>query len=556
MDSPLVSRLFRQLFRHPACLPRRNFASLASSLQAARSSQASRPASRPRSHAPKHDHGQIRGYAAAPRSGRISRSNESDWQQRTDMYPEDMSAEYAEYPMVTAQELRQRRERPRRVKMLMRDFIEDSLYNPHYGYFSKQVVIFSPGQEPFPFREMRDEPAFHDVLGQRYTDFEDRLDAEAVAQGGEPSDTRQLWYTPTELFRPYYGEAVARYLVANYMLTSFPYHDLIIYEMGAGRGTLMLNILDYLRANEPAVYERTRYKIIEISSNLAALQKRQLYIGSGGSGSSQQKSSSATAAAAAAGGSSEAASAAAARGHAGRVEIINQSIFDWTAREPSPCFFLAFEVFDNFAHDCLRYNITTEQPLQGVVLLAANGDMYEFYEPQLDPEVARFLRVRNAATEGRFPLPYSSSRLLRSLKHNFMPFAPNLSPPEYVPTRLLAFFDVLEKYFPAHRLVTSDFHSLPDTIAGLNAPIVQTRFQRRPVPVSTPLVHQGYFDIMFPTDFRVVEAIYRAITGKLSSVQSHEQFMRHWAQIENTTTRSGENPLLSWYANASVLSTV
>ncbi|CAK7208302.1 hypothetical protein SBRCBS47491_000046 [Sporothrix bragantina] len=548
MDSPLVSRLFRQLFRHPACQPRRNFVCLASSLQQARSSRPSRQ----QLHSLKHAHAstQIRCYAAPRGGGRLTRSNESDWQQRTDMYPEDMSAEYAEYSMVTALELRQRRERPRRVKMLMRDFIEDSLYNPHYGYFSKQVVIFSPGNEPFPFNEMRDEPAFHEVLGRRYSEFEDQLDAEAVAQGGEPSETRQLWYTPTELFRPYYGEAIARSLVANYMLTSFPYHDLIIYEMGAGRGTLMLNILDYLRANEPAVYERTQYKIIEISSNLAALQKRQLYVG--GKGQQQPKSGEV----AAADGSSEVASAAAARGHAGRVEIINQSIFDWTATEPSPCFFLAFEVFDNFAHDCLRYDLVTEQPLQGVVLLAANGDMYEFYEPQLDPEVARFLRVRDAATEGRYPLPYSSSRLLRSLKQNLMPFAPNLSAPEYVPTRLMAFFDVLAKHFPAHKLLTSDFHSLPDTIAGLNAPIVQTRFQRRPVPVTTPLVHQGYFDIMFPTDFRVVEAMYRALTGKLSRVVSHEEFMRHWAHINDTRTRSGENPLLSWYANASVLSTV
>ena len=510
----------------------------------------------------------------------MTRSNESDWQQRTDMFPEDMSAEYAEYPMVTAQELRQRRERPRRVKMLMRDFIEgkmhpprlvsvaqwpanisftDSLYNPHYGYFSKQVVIFSPGNEPFAFNEMRDEPAFHEALGQRYSEFEDQLDAEAVAQGGEPSDTRQLWYTPTELFRPYYGEAIARSLVDNYMLNSFPYHDLIIYEMGAGRGTLMLNILDYLRANEPAVYERTRYKIIEISSNLAALQKRQLTVGNQGRGHHHhhhQQPPPKSGEAAAADGSSEVASAAAARGHAGRVEIINQSIFDWTATEPSPCFFLAFEVFDNFAHDCLRYDLATEQPLQGVVLLAANGDMYEFYEPQLDPEAARFLRVRDAATQGRYPLPYPSSRLLRTLKHSLLPFAPNLSAPEYVPTRLMAFFDVLARHFPAHRLLTSDFHSLPDTIAGLNAPIVQTRFQRRPVPVSTPLVHQGYFDIMFPTDFRVVEAMYRAITGKPARVVSHEQFMRHWADIDATRTRSGENPLLSWYANASVLSTV
>jgi hypothetical protein len=35
-----------------------------------------------------------------------------------------MSEEYQKYPMVTADQLRGRRERPRRVKMLTRDFIE------------------------------------------------------------------------------------------------------------------------------------------------------------------------------------------------------------------------------------------------------------------------------------------------------------------------------------------------------------------------------------------------------------------------------------------------
>ncbi|EFX00783.1 cog1565 domain containing protein [Grosmannia clavigera kw1407] len=521
MDSPVVSRLFRQLFRHLDCRPRRNFAFLASSLQLARRHQL--------------HHQQHRPYASAPRR---DRSNESDWQQRTDLFPADMSVEYAEYPMVTAQDLRLRRERPRRVKMLMRDFIEDSLYNPHYGYFSKQVVIFTPG-EPFRFTEMRDEPEFSAILSQRYSDFEDGLDAAAVAQGGEPSETRQLWYTPTELFRPHYGEAVARYLVANYMLTSFPYDDLIIYEMGAGRGTMMLNILDYLRVHEPAVYARTRYRIIEISSSLASLQRRELH------------GSPAT---------SPAATAAADRGHGDRVEIINQSVFDWTTPEPSPCFFLAFEVFDNFAHDCVRYDLASQQPLQAVVLVAADGDLYEFYQPQLDPVAARFLRVRNAATAGHYPLPFSRNPLVRALRRGLFStgpaHTPSLSRPEYLPTRLLDFFAVLARFFPAHRLLTSDFHALPDAITGLNAPVVQTRFQRRPVPVSTPLVHQGYFDIMFPTDFTVVEALYRAVTGKHSRVATHEHFMRNWASLDQTRTRSGESPLLSWYKNASMLATI
>lgn len=332
----------------------------------------------------------------------------------------------------------------------------DSLYNPNYGYFSKQVVIFSPG-EPFDFPSLRDELEFHSLLSKRYVEFEDRLDA------ASPSDTRQLWYTPTELFRPYYGEAIARYLVDNYKLTSYPYHDLIIYEMGAGRGTLMMNILDYIQAMDKAVYNRTKYKIVEISSQLADLQGSQVLRSSG---------------------------------HADKVEIVNKSIFDWDQPVPSPCFFLAFEVFDNFAHDVVRYDLATEEPLQGTVLINEDGDFYDFYEPVLDPVAARLLRVRHAATGGRYRVPYPTTRLGRWVQTN-RPFAPNLSQPEYLPTRLMQFFDVLERYFPAHRLVTSDFHYLPNAIKGLNAPIVQTRYQRQPVPVTTPMVSNILWKLIF-----------------------------------------------------------
>ena len=48
----------------------------------------------------------------------------SSWQQRTDIFPPDKLREYERYPMVTSDILRSRRERPKRVKMLARDFIE------------------------------------------------------------------------------------------------------------------------------------------------------------------------------------------------------------------------------------------------------------------------------------------------------------------------------------------------------------------------------------------------------------------------------------------------
>ncbi|KAI5467287.1 S-adenosyl-L-methionine-dependent methyltransferase [Mariannaea sp. PMI_226] len=490
MDSPIVSQLFRQLFRHRPHGCQGQLPRLGNALRAGGGVGGVELYNRRRNHGH-----QTRSYVARPSRDRGMKTNESRWQQRTHILPEDRTAEFAEYPYITLPELKQRTERPRKA------------------------VIFSPG-EPFDFTSMRDEIEFQSVLGERYTEFEDLLDD---SEGDNP--TRQLWHTPTELFRPYYGEAIARYLVSNYRLTTYPYHDLLLYEMGAGRGTLMLNILDYIREVDPQVYARTKYNIIEISSSLAALQNHHLL------------------------------SSAASRGHADKVEIINRSIFDWDQYVPSPCFFLAMEVFDNFSHDGIRYDVTTEEPLQGHVLVDGDGDFYEFYVRELDPIAARFFRVRHAATGGNYPKPYPSNAMLRYLSTK-MPFAANLSDPEFIPTRLMQFFDVLEKYFPGHRLVTSDFDWLPQAVKGLNAPVVQTRYHRRMVPVTTPLVHQGYFDILFPTDFRITEALYRAITGKLTRVMSHGDFMAKWAYVEDTETRSGENPLISHYSNASVLVTV
>jgi hypothetical protein len=152
----------------------------------------------------------------------------------------------------------------------------------------------------------------------------------------------------------------------------------------------------------------------------------------------------------------------------------------------SPCFFLALEVFDNFGHDTVRFNTRTELPQQGGVLIDADGEFHEYFNTQLDPVAARFLRVRQAASRRPFPSPLGPW-YLRGIR-SAPPFRKEFSLPEYIPTRLMQFFDVLNQYFPAHRLVASDFSSLPDAVPGLNAPVVQTRYQRRTVPVTTPFV--------------------------------------------------------------------
>jgi hypothetical protein len=342
--------------------------------------------------------------------------------------------------------------------------LPDSLYNPNYGYFSKQVVIFSPG-EPFEFNKMKSEHEFFQQLRHRYTAFEDALDDQ------EPNDLRQLWHTPTELFSPYYGEALARYLVADYQFNTkynlYPYHDLNIYEMGAGNGTMMLNILDYIRDEHPDVYERTKYNIIEISSQLADLQQQ-------GLGHSAY-----------------------ARGHSDKVEIINRSIFDWDRYVSSPCYFLALEVFDNFAHDAIKYDLDTGDPYQSNVVIDQRGEFYEYYSRDIDPVARQFLERRHAACR-TYPHPLQGSKILQSLR-SLMPFRGQLSEPEYIPTRLMQFFYTLYQKFPNHKLISSDFHKLSDAVPGINAPVVQTRYKREMIPVSTPLVRLLPFPFSYST---------------------------------------------------------
>ena len=36
------------------------------------------------------------------------------------------------------------------------------------------------------------------------------------------------------------------------------------------------------------------------------------------------------------------------------------------------------------------------------------------------------------------------------------------------------------------------------------------------------------------------------MTGKLTRVMAHEDFLRRWAYVEDSATKSGENPMLTW----------
>lgn len=403
---------------------------------------------------------------------------------------------------------------------------------------------------------MRNEAAFQEAVAQRYDE----------AYGPDTDSVgRQVWHTPTELFKPYYARALASALISSYKKTDWPHNDLIIYEVGAGNGSFMLDCLKWIRQEHPEIFRRTRYRIIEISAMLAKQQRQR----------------------------------AEAAGLGETVEVINSDFFEWSGGGSEPCFVVALEVFDNLAHDMVRYDMATLEPMQALVAIDAQGDYSLVYEPLADPLLRRVMAYRRllpptAATQPPLAKPLLASGTLRSVYAN-MPFAPNLSPtPDFIPTKAVAFLERLRDQLPSHRLLVADFSSLPDAVPGRNGPVVQTRYKDSMVPCETFLVQQGYFDIFFPTDFDLLRDTYALIMnsparggkggqpvkpkGKKAAqalgddfftsrgvrgfrrrkvnVYSQADFVREFGGekvIAPTRMRDGLSPMLTMYENAKIM---
>lgn len=76
----------------------------------------------------------------------------------------------------------------------------------------------------------------------------------------------------------------------------------------------MIDSLKYIRDEHPDVFERTKYRIIEISPALAKIQK----------GRAEKE------------------------GFGGKVEVINEDVMRWRGGGVEPCFVIALEVFVSF----------------------------------------------------------------------------------------------------------------------------------------------------------------------------------------------------------------
>ena len=415
---------------------------------------------------------------------------------------------------------------------LMREFIFDSLYNRKYGYFSKSVNIFhSP--KPIPFPQIKDQDEYGMILKNLYDNNNiPRYEDIPLNQRQESSRKffHQLWHTPSELFKPFYGRAIANFILhKKHDKSRIP---LIIYEIGPGNGTMAENILDFIKEDHADIYETIEYNLIEISDQLRTKQISRL------------------------------------KSHKDRVkfpklEVLNldQSNF----KDERDCWILGMEVLDNLAHDMIKFRCEDGQLLEAVINTnpqatygSIPGKYWQEFREGKDQQIIEYVKIGQQL--GWKWASLKGKPLLRALERYSPLGYINPWSCEFIPTDSFKLLKNLTKSFPKHRAIFSDFHDLPDTVKGHNGPVVQTRFRNVTVPCSSVLLERGLFDIFFPTDFLRLAQIHAHIRpGFSQTVQKHSEFIKTWTKEEDllfTTTKSGYNPMIQDFENVSFYSCV
>ncbi|KAJ9154020.1 hypothetical protein P3X46_027399 [Hevea brasiliensis] len=299
--------------------------------------------------------------------------------------------------------------------ILVRDFIHSALYHPKHGYFSQRSKSVGVLEKSIKFNQLEGRKAYMNHLDKVY----------------KQSDTS--WFTPVELFKPWYAHGIAEAILRTANL-SVP---LKIYEIGGGSGTCAKGIMDYIMLNAPArVYNSLTYTSVEISPSLAEIQKET--VGE-------------------------------VRSHLSKFKVECRDAADrsgWGDMEQQPCWVIMLEVLDNLAHD-LIYSENQVLPWKEVWVEKQpdRKTLSELYKPLQDPLIKCCVEIMELDSNQ----PVSKAR---SIWSKVFPKPRRC----WLPTSCLKLLQVLHEALPKMSLIASDFSYLPDvSIPGERAPLVSTK---------------------------------------------------------------------------------
>ncbi|KAG1330828.1 Protein arginine methyltransferase NDUFAF7 [Cocos nucifera] len=392
--------------------------------------------------------------------------------------------------------------------ILVRDFIRSALYDPNHGYFSKRSGPVGVLDRSIRFNQLEGRSAYMRHLNNLYKQHD-------IA-----------WFTPVELFKPWYAYGIAEAIMRTANL-SIP---LKIFEIGGGSGTCAKCILDYMMLNAPAkVYNNMTYISIEISPSLAERQLETV-------GEVQS--------------------------HLSRYKVECHDATDrsgWGPVDPQPCWVIMLEVLDNLPHD-LVYSPNQVSPWMEVWLEQGQDSLQisEVYKPLQDPLVMQCVKIIGMDNGGQSRLISASRDILSKVFPK-----PRRA---WMPTGCLKLLEVLHWALPKMSLIASDFSYLPDvSIPGDRAPLVSSKRHGCTVDHNNYLDAKGDADIFFPTDFWLLERIDHHCSGWLNEQTESKSFkpvkkrrtitldtaafMEEFGLPTKTRTKDGYNPLLDDFRN-------
>lgn len=389
--------------------------------------------------------------------------------------------------------------------MLLRKHIH-KLLSDYYRQPNNHVVGSLPSQEPIGFKNLLNEWHWRRVFQKIYTE-----------QQGQ-------WLTPVELFRPYFSQILGN-AIASEAIDEPKIH---VVELGGGRGTNALEILNYLRDQYPNVYGRLQYTIMDASPPLLELQKRILL---------DEKSVD----------------------HSKVIEFRNVDMYEVAEGkskflETSGDFtlILAMELLDNLPHDKLQTCSQTDLTLQTELYCDSKSNrLLEVARPLDDPCLIDLVKIHpNYKPSVGFPrwVPSVASQLLKNIFH----CRPNAS------------------------VILADFDYLPSPDIGSKSIKTRLSVKADGEPICTDMNdidHECYLtapplcDILFPTDFYDLACYTEQVLEMQTKnglvmlpwkveVMKQIDFLSTFgqSQIEATSSRwTGYSPLIHDFRNCSVL---
>jgi Putative S-adenosyl-L-methionine-dependent methyltransferase len=410
--------------------------------------------------------------------------------------------------------------------------------------------------ESIPFRQLWGERHWQYVFGRLYKQQEGQ------------------WLTPVELFQPYYSNVLAQYIMEQAKCLEAALDGshvggdrkrrVEIVELGGGRGTNAITILDYIGQHDPDLYTRLEYTIVDSSPTLQQFQQERI---------------------------------AATRRHSA-VQWHGVDLLD-VAEYREPLFrckagdndtlgipvtvVLALELLDNVPHDKVRIRGGT----RGGAAILEQGEVvakYQSNKPNWSGDTSESQRTKHAEIFTPLSDPLltkvvESSAMQQKLRHCKTSTSSGCL---WVPTTIYSILKQLLTARPHASVVLADFDWLPppDTSSTTGrAPACSTRAEGEPLVTSMSDVDYDCYlsappfcDILFPTDFATLATYCRALIRQGHQQSGNGQYNNDWEQVvcvlkqsaflqlygvaEVEKTKSwltGYTPLLHDFENCSIL---